>query len=431
MLIPLLFSLITLSATCWIEYITLTMRGRPVTHIIVRSIAYSLGVALYLLFNHLGIRHYSVYYSISGIYLAACIFLFDESLSQIIFLFFTEWCFTTFISALCNWATAWIASENLRFAIRIGLYISSFIILIPLYHRHGRTYVQEMLYLFNKSKPVYAAFPVLALILFTILFGPLTTAGTLFQFITMALFICFIFFTYYLMISHFHMVFASLQVENRLIGTKRQLVLQKKYYEEVNRGVRMQEERLHDTRHHLVALSAMASTKQNEAISGYIADLLDQYGRSPTRRYCENEVANAVLGGYIGLAESKGIKVSVELDVPQEIGMDEYELCTLFGNTLENAIEACQRIPRESALYAGRYIRLKSRVERGRLSIRMENSYHDDPSVKKGNFNSSKGARGGIGLESVKAVLDLYQGCLNCERQDNTFIFSAVLNLES
>jgi sensor histidine kinase YesM len=61
----------------------------------------------------------------------------------------------------------------------------------------------------------------------------------------------------------------------------------------------------------------------------------------------------------------------------------------------------------------------------------MENSYHDDPSVKKGSFNSSKGARGGIGLESVKAVLDLYQGCLNCERQDNTFIFSAVLNLES
>ena len=405
------------------------MRWKLSTHVIVRISAYSLGSFLYFLLYHLGVRHYSMYYCISGIYLVACSYLFTETLSQKIFLFFSDWCFTTFVSALCNWATAWIPAENLRYLVRFSLYISSFLFLIPLYIRHGRSYVREMLYLFNKSNPVYAGFPFLALVLFTILFGPLNAAESLPQFITMALFICFVLFTYYLMIMHFHMVFASLQTEYNLVNAERHLVLQKKYYEEVEKGLRIQHERLHDTRHHLVALSAMTSAKQPEAVSEYIAKLLEQYGRSSSRRFCENDVANAVLGGYIGIAEEKGIAVSVELDVPEEIGIDEYELCTLFGNTLENAIEACQRIPVESDLYDKRYIKLKSRVERGRLSILIENSFNDDPAAKKDGFLSSKGARGGIGLESVRAVLDRYQGCLNCERVEDKFIVSAVLLL--
>jgi len=430
MLLPLFFSWITLSATCFIEYGTLTTRWKPSTHVIVRVVAYSLGTFLYFLLDRLGVRHYVLYYCISIIYLAVCCYLFAESRSQKVFVFFSDWCFTTFVSALCNWATAWIPAENLRYLVRISLYVASFLLLIPLYLRHGRAYVREMLYLFNKSSPVYAAFPFLALILFTILFGPMNAADSLSQFITMALFICFVLFMYYLMILHFHMVFDSLQVEFNLVNAERQLKLQKKYYEEVEKGIRSQHERLHDTRHHLVALSAMAAANQSDAVSEYLAKLLEQYSQSTSRHYCENDVANAVLGGYLGLAEAKGIVVSAELDVPQKIGMDDYELCTLFGNTLENAIEACQRIPMESALYAERFIRLRSRVERGRLSILIENSFQEDLAVKDDNFSSSKGSRGGIGLESVRAVIDLYQGCLNCERIENTFKVSAVLQLK-
>jgi two-component system, LytTR family, sensor histidine kinase AgrC len=429
MLVPLLFSFITLFATCTIEYSTLTMRRRLSTHILVRALAYSLGAFLYLLLRRLGVRHQYVYYFISLVYLLACDYLFSETLSQKIFLFFTDWCFTTFVSALCNWATAWIALESLRVPLRGGLYLASYFVLLPLYFRHGRRYVREMLGLFEKARPIYAAFPFLAFVLFTVFFGPLNAAESLAQFLTMALFICFILFTYYLFIAHFHTVFSRLQAENNLMNAERQLVLQKKYYAEVEKNLRAQQERLHDTRHHLVALSAMAAAGKLEDLGQYLARLLEQSGRSGAARYCENEVANAVLGGYIAIAREKGIAVSAELDLPQELGIDEYELCTLFGNTLENAIEACQRIPPDSELHPGRYIKLKSRVENGRLVIRIENSFHADPSIEKDSFASSKGARGGIGLESVKAVLYLYQGSWSCRRQGSAFLFSAVLNL--
>jgi signal transduction histidine kinase len=377
----------------------------------------------------LGVKQYFVYYFISTIYLLACHYLFTESLPQKIFLFFTDWCFTTFVSALCNWATAWISAEDLRNLIRGGLYLTSFLVLLPLYFRHGRRFVREMLGLFEKANPVYAAFPFLAFVLFTVFFGPLNTTGSLSQFITMALFICFILFTYYLFIAHFHTVFSRLQAGNSLMNAERQLGLQKKYYAEVDKNLRLQKERLHDTRHHLVALSAMASAGKIDDLGQYLSRLLEQYGSTNSDRHCENDVANAILGGYISIAREKGIAVSAELDLLQKMGIDDYELCTLFGNSLENAIEACQRIPEGSALFAKRYIKLKSKVEQDRLTIRIENSFQEDPSTEKGGFASSKGARGGIGLESVRAVLDLYHGCMSCKRQGSVFVFSAVLCL--
>ncbi len=429
MFFPLLISFITLFATCCIEYSTLTMRRKLSTHILVRVAAYALGTSMYFLLRRLGVKQYFVYYFISIIYFFACHYLFTESLPQKIFLFFTDWCFTTFVSALCNWATAWISPADLRIVLRTGLYLTSFFVLLPLYFRQGRRFVREMLGLFEKANPVYAAFPFLAFVLFTVFFGPLNSTESVFQFITMALFICFILFTYYLFITYFHTVFRRLQAEGNLMNAERQLLLQKKYYAEVERNFRIQNERIHDTRHHLVALSTMASTGRIDDLGQYLSRLLEQYGGSTAARQCENEVANAILGGYISIAKEKGIAVSAELDLPQRMGMDEYELCTLFGNSLENAIEACQRIPADSALFPKRYIKLKSRVEQDRLTVRIENSFQDDRAIVKDSFASSKGSRGGIGLESVKAVLDLYQGSLSCERQGSAFIFSAVLCL--
>lgn len=420
MLIPFIFSLMTLFATCCIEYGTLTMRHRLSTHILVRVVAYSFGSALFFLLVGLGVKNPLWYYCISIVYFLICNFLFAENAPQKLFLFFSDWCFTTFDSSLCNWATAWIDAENLRLIARLGLYGLSFIILLPLYFTYARQYVKEMLNLFNKVNPIYSIFPVLSLILFTILFGPLNPASTVYQFLTMALFICFILFTFYLMIVHFHTIYKRLQVENHLMNAERQLILQKKYYAEVDKGVRVQKEQMHDLRHHMVALSTLASAKKLDDISRYIASLEKRFSQLNTPRYCENDIANAVLGGYIGMAEEKRITVSAELDLPQTMGIDEYELCTLFGNTLENAIEACQRIPVESPLFSKRYIKLKSRVDQGRLTIRIENSF----------LNDSSPPKGGIGLESVKTVVNLYQGCMNCERLDKDFIFSAVLCLK-
>jgi hypothetical protein len=57
---------------------------------------------------------------------------------------------------------------------------------------------------------------------------------------------------------------------------------------------------------------------------------------------CENPAVNALLQHYVSLAKAKNIMVSVNLQVPQKISISDVDLCIIFGNCLENVLEACQ-----------------------------------------------------------------------------------------
>jgi len=178
-----------------------------------------------------------------------------------------------------------------------------------------------------------------------------------------------------------------------------------------------------------VALASLLRTGEYTSLEAYIEQLLDKTGRQYAKRFCANKMANAIIGGYIKIAEEEGISVSVELDVPEDIGIGDYELCTIFGNTIENAIEACQRIPDESESHARRFINIKSKVDKSRLIIRIENSFDDQLLMDHGELQSSKGSLGGIGLESVRNVIDRYNGSSNYDTEGSTFILSVVLSL--
>lgn len=418
---------ITLVSQLFVEYGTLTRRRSAIIHVLARLLSLIVVYGGYWYLNRLGVRRFLDYYLLTIAYLAACLYLFAESPAQKIFMYFTVWGYSSFVSSLCAWTADALAGSGKGIPLRYALYASAHLLIIPLYFRYARGRVRVILALFEKGKPVYAAYPAIAFVLFTALFGPSTDRASPRWFAVMLLFESFIIFSYYLLFSHFHAIYDRTQAEARVESGTRQASLQRKYYEQFELGLRRQRELLHDARHHLVAIAALQASGKGEASERYVRRLLDDAPAPAPRRFCENDVANAVIGGYIELAEEKGVAVSAEIDLPDSIGIDDYELCTVFGNTIENALEACQRIPEGSALRARRYVDIKSRLEKGRLVIRVENSYANDLDDRDGAFASSKGALGGVGLQSVRSVVERYGGCLSLEPGDGAFRLSAVL----
>jgi two-component system, LytTR family, sensor histidine kinase AgrC len=421
---------ITLLAQLIIEYSTLTKRFSVLVHFVVRAVSLVIVYGGLYLLNHFGVRNYAVYYLLTAAYIFSCIALFKESLSQKIFLYFTNWGITSFLSSLCAWLAFWIANgTGKETLIRYIIYASSYVVIIPLYLKFYRSRVKEMLSLFQKGNPFYAAYPVLTFVVFVILFGPTIKPGSAFWFVMMVLFEGIIFFSYYLLFSQIFAVFSMIQTETHLRNTERHVLLQKKYYEEIDKGIRRQRELLHDTHHHVLAISSFLKAGDYKPLELYVEQLLDKTGREYSKRFCANNMANAIIGGYIKLAEEEGISVSVELDLPEALGIDDDELCTVFGNTIENAIEACQRIPAGSDHHTRRFINIKSKVDKGRLIIRIENTFDNKLHIDRGEMLSSKGSLGGIGLESVKSVIERYNGSASFETEGSTFILSAVLCL--
>lgn len=423
----LFFHTITFVGITILAHCTLTVRRSKLLIALIWIANYLFVFIGYIVLHRAGISNWLLYYLLSITSFGVYLYIFEASFAQDLFIFFMFWGFSSFLSTLSNWFAYWLDLGSFAIAAQCLFYLGCFACIIPLYRKYWARAIREVLTLFLKGKSIYAAFPLLSFIVYVALFGPLTETISIKWFALMILFECLILFMYYLLFSHFRLIYDHLRAEDRLENAEQQRALQKKYYEEVERGVQTQAKLLHDTRHHLLAVASLAQEEDSTAIKQYIEQLLAHFGSTHERRFCEHSVANAVIGGYIDIAERNGIAVSTEIDLPQAIWIDEYELCTLFGNTIENAIEACQRIPMTSAHYTGRYIDIRSSAADGRLIVRIENSYEGELVKGKNRFSSSKGALGGIGLESVGMVVDTYSGTMSCEAQDSVFVLSAIL----
>ena len=137
----------------------------------------------------------------------------------------------------------------------------------------------------------------------------------------------------------------------------------------------------------------------NPQLNKYIDNLLDTIPAAP-QMYCENQAVNAIISHYAALCQEQGIDADIRLSVPtQTEQITDAELCVIFGNLLENALEACDRMGE-----GRKFLHLGSRVHMGLLTIVMDNSFDGQVMQENGKFRSSKRDDFGVGLTSIQAV---------------------------
>ena len=164
------------------------------------------------------------------------IYLFKESLSEKIFLFFMTWGFAYFVQTLCAWVEFRLGPGSPKIAVHYGFLICCYAVLLPLYFKYWRYRIQKMLALFDSGKPLYVAFPCMALVLFVALFHPESKPADSHSVVLMALFECLVLLAYYILFSHFFAVCRSRKLADDLKRAERRLRLQIKYYGEMEKG---------------------------------------------------------------------------------------------------------------------------------------------------------------------------------------------------
>lgn len=117
------------------------------------------------------------------------------------------------------------------------------------------------------------------------------------------------------------------------------------------------------------------------------------------------------------------VKIDCTLLVPETLEMDPFDINVLFGNLLDNAIEAARKCEDKT-------IQLLVKWDRGALYISVKNTY--DGIVNRdmrGNIltRKSDATLHGLGLSNVKSVLEKYNGELKIDAGEKIFSVSAVL----
>ncbi|MCL2081484.1 MAG: ATP-binding protein [Oscillospiraceae bacterium] len=173
----------------------------------------------------------------------------------------------------------------------------------------------------------------------------------------------------------------------------------------------------HDSRHHLEYVASLPSIAE---IREYAARILNL--GSFDIQITGNHDIDSILYPKQQKAREKGIGFTVTGLLPQSIDwLDPLDAVAILGNGLANAIEACEKIP-------GSSISAAFRLDR-HLDIRIDNPFLENPVMKKsGWFHSTKKEPGhGIGMESIQAAADRYNGHMETVIENGVFSLRILL----
>ena len=113
------------------------------------------------------------------------------------------------------------------------------------------------------------------------------------------------------------------------------------------------------------------------------------------------------------MAESNGIKTHVSLRFPPSSALDDFDLCVIFANAMDNAIQACLSLNDAPAIH------IQGERQGDFYFLNFENSCAPGPLSPRGQ-----------GLSNVEAVAKKYHGAMTVEKGES-FRLSVLLNISA
>ena len=163
----------------------------------------------------------------------------------------------------------------------------------------------------------------------------------------------------------------------------------------------MQKDRImrHDRRHFEALLYQLLEEGNIEEVKKYLAERLAMEPQ-PVMKYCENTTVNAAISHYMACAKMENIAMTVSANIPSGLSVNELELAIVISNLLENAINACRKLPEKD-----RYLKLTAKYKI-QLLLEIENSCDRKVALDEDGYPFSKDENHGIGTRSVLAFVN-------------------------
>ena len=139
-----------------------------------------------------------------------------------------------------------------------------------------------------------------------------------------------------------------------------------------------------------------------------------------------NGIVDAILMDKQQKSAHKNISINFSGYVPSG-GLSSTDLCIIFGNTLDNAVEACERLPSD----AQKTVTVSSQCSSGFAFITISNPVSDDVPIKNGRIETTKedSSLHGYGLYSLRQTVKKYDGELKLSSENKTFTVNIELTL--
>lgn len=197
---------------------------------------------------------------------------------------------------------------------------------------------------------------------------------------------------------------------------------QKEQYQLSKAQIELINQKCHDLKHQVAALRTIHDEQQREDSIRKVEQAVMIYDAAI---HTGNEVLDTVLTEKSLTCERKEIKWTCMADGSQLGFLDPVDLYAIFGNALDNAIEAVQELtePEQRVIAVTVF-------NRGKLTIlQIENYYNGQLTFQDGLPKSTKGDddHHGFGMKSIRQIAEKYSGSISIHTEDGIFVLSIIL----
>ena len=210
---------------------------------------------------------------------------------------------------------------------------------------------------------------------------------------------------------------------SRLELANDQIAMQKEYYIALSGQMNEIREMKHDIRHFIGAMSRLADDRRFDELKAF----LSEYGKKTEMEqlpvFCENIVANSIIGYYYLQAKEYGIFFESQCNLGSS-AMSDSDLCVVLGNALENAIDACRQMENHEK----RFVSIEIGTMKRQQLIKVRNSYNGHLVIVDERYVSSKqGNHHNMGIRNIERVIASCGGLIKIEHNDKEFSLSAAV----
>lgn len=179
----------------------------------------------------------------------------------------------------------------------------------------------------------------------------------------------------------------------------------------------------HDYKNHLAAVSAIFKEGKTEKAVQYLEEGRSKSDEKLVFVQTRNDIVNAVINLKLSAARALGIDCAYS-SVADFKGLDDYDLCSLLSNMLDNAVTAAAESERKilqiniSANEWSYMFNVKNSIDSSVLTV--------NPSLK--TTKSSEGH--GLGTVIIREIAEKYDGVCDFYEEDDLFCCNVLLNIK-
>ena len=194
-----------------------------------------------------------------------------------------------------------------------------------------------------------------------------------------------------------------------------EVAYQNEYYEDMEKYQEQIQDIRHDMKNRLAALYDAAEEGNSSVMTAALKEMLEDISLAEDIIYSANPVLNSILKLKAAKAKESSIKTDIQVFIPKRLSIETGDMGVLYGNLLDNAIEACRQIRTEE-----RHLAFETKYQEGNLFILVRNSKTGEENRRLATTKTDK-RKHGRGIRAVRRVAEKYGGTLLLEDMGNIF----------